>query len=402
MQSNKRKVIRIIARLNIGGPAIHTVLLSERLNRDKYATLLIHGSLDKGEGDMSYLAAGIRDRLIHIPRLKREISFFDDLTALFKIYAIIKKQAPEILHTHTAKAGCLGRIAAIIYNLNPPNRKKIKIIHTFHGHVLEGYFGKIKTFVFLNIERALGKFSDAIITVSKTVKEELLSHKISDKRKITVIPLGFDLDDFLCVLPKKHNADLPMVIGIIGRLVPIKNHFLFLDSAKEFIRANPQRKTVFRIIGDGQLRVPLEKHADKLGISEFVEFCGWQKDLPAVYSDIDIVALTSLNEGTPVSLIEAMASARPVITTAAGGVRDLLGEKIEAIPAAQGKYLVMERGVLVEPSNPQAYAAALRYLSDSPLERLRMAGSGRGYVKNNFSASRLISDIERLYESLAP
>ncbi|MDD5247127.1 MAG: glycosyltransferase [Candidatus Omnitrophica bacterium] len=401
MQS-KRKVIRIIARLNIGGPAIHTVLLSERLNRDKYVTLLIYGTLDKGEGDMSYLAAGIKDRLIHIPQLKREISLFDDLAALFKIYAIIRRQAPDILHTHTAKAGCLGRIAGIIYNLNPLNGKKVKIIHTFHGHVLEGYFGRIKTFIFLNIERALGKFSDAIITVSKTVKEELLSHKISDKRKIVVIPLGFDLDDFLSVLPKKHNVDLPMVIGIIGRLVPIKNHFLFLDSAKEFIRANPERKTVFRIIGNGQLRGPLEKHAAELGISEFVEFCGWQKDLPAVYSDIDIVALTSLNEGTPVSLIEAMASARPVITTAAGGVRDLLGEKLDAIPAPQGKCQVMERGVLVESSNPQAYAAALKYLCDNPGERLRMAGSGRGYVKNNFSASRLVSDIERLYASLTP
>jgi glycosyltransferase involved in cell wall biosynthesis len=394
----KIKILRIIARLNIGGPAMNTIILTEGLDKTKFESLLVCGSIGKDEGDMSYYAFQKNIKPIFIPELKRELNILSDLAAFKKIYNIIRTEEPDIVHTHTAKAGALGRFAGILYNcFKPFAHKRIKLIHTFHGHIFEGYFSKIQTKFFILIERFLAPFTSKIITVSESLKKELISLKISQETKIKVIPLGLELDRFLSLLPRDDNI---LNIGIVGRLVPIKNHCLFLEAAAKVIADNPGIRLKFKIIGDGELRKDLEEYSYKLNIQEQVDFLGWQKDLVNIYSNLDVVALTSINEGTPVSLIEAMASGRVVVATDVGGVRDLLGGKVGTTVKPDVDFMVLERGVIVKSGDVNGFTEALVYLLDNSKLRKDMGIAGREYVRRNFGKERLIRDVEGLYEEI--
>ena len=396
----KIKIVRIIARLNIGGPAIHAVLLTEGLDKNKFESLLVCGCIDKKEGDMSYYAVNKDVIPIYVRQLRREVNVFNDFAAFLKICAIINKEKPDIIHTHTAKAGAIGRLAVIACNLFNPYfwKKSIKLAHTFHGHVFSGYFNKIETAFFLVIEKILAVFTARIITVSESVKSELVYFGIANTKKIEVIYLGFELDKFLAVTPRNSNV---INIGIIGRLVPIKNHRLFLEAAAEALRRVDTHGIRFKIIGDGELAGELKEYSEKLNIAPYVDFLGWKKDIADVYSELDIVALTSLNEGTPVSLIEAMASARVVIATNVGGVRDLMGDVF--VPRADDStknFKVLERGILDESGNSDSFPAALIFALKNPEIMLRMANRSRDYVSHRFTKVRLVSDIEILYDSI--
>ena len=392
----KIKVLRIIARLNVGGPAIHSILLTSALNNSKFVTLLVCGCLSSGEGDMSYYAQekGVSFQLIS--RLKRELSLIDDFFAFKQIYSLIVKEKPDIIHTHTAKAGSLGRSAAIFYNFIP-GHKKVSIVHTFHGHVLSGYFGWAKTKFFILVEKILANFTHQIITVSESVKGDLVRLGIAPKNKIRIIPLGFELDKFLGlpVRPKKDKFN----VGIIGRLVAIKNHRLFLDAASKVSYSSMNLDIYFKIIGDGEDRQDLEDYAKKLGV-EKIEFLGWRKDLPGLYSDLDLVVLTSLNEGTPVSLIEAMASARAVISTDVGGVRDLMGDEVKLDKVKNNKFRIFQRGILINSGDSDTLASAVTFILTEEELRYTMGISGRVYVQKIFSKERLVKEIEVLYENL--
>ena len=396
------KILRIIARLNIGGPAIHTVLLTQGLNKSKFEPLLVCGAIGHGEGDMRYYAQERKVRPLYIPELRRKLNPLNDLIAFIKILRIIKAQKPDIIHTHTAKAGTLGRLAGIIYNLTTPAQKKIKLIHTFHGHIFEGYFNEFLGRMFIFIEKFLAYFTSRIITVSESVKNELIALGICKEDKIKVILLGFELDEFLNINTDKYesNADVHGVnnlnVGIVGRLVPIKNHRLFLDAVATVMKECPCLKVRFKIVGDGELRGVLEEYSRKLNIDRYVEFTGWQKDLAGVYADLDIVCLTSLNEGTPVSLIEAMASGRAVVATEAGGVVDLLGEEIEA----RGNFIVRKRGVTVGSNDVRGFAEALTFVLENEDIRKTLTKAAQGYVKDTFSKKRLVMDMEKLYSVL--
>ena len=396
----KIKILRIITRLNIGGPAIHAVILSEGLDKSRFESLLVCGNAAKDEGDMFYYALKKNIKPIFIPELKRRLNFFYDLAAFTKIFKIIKKEQPDIIHTHTAKAGCLGRIAGIFYNcLNIFARKRIKIIHTFHGHIFDGYFNKFQSHIFVIIERILAGFTDKIITVSVSVKEELLFLRIAKKDKIEVIPLGLELGKFLKIPSKEEGV---LSIGIVGRLAPIKNHRLFLEAAVKTIKDNPEIRLTFQVVGDGELRRDLEGYTDRLGIKAQVNFLGWQDDLVNVYSRLDVVALTSMNEGTPVSLIEAMASARAVVATDVGGVRDLLageGEKDIKVKTGAG-FKVLERGTIVKPGDCFAFANALSFVLGNNEFRKKIGNSAREFVEARFTKERLIKDMEGLYNTL--
>lgn len=406
----KIKVLRIIARLNIGGPAIHTVLLTEGLNKDKFDSLLVCGTIAKDEGDMLYYAQAKNVAPYVIPELRRELNPLNDLIAFLRICKLIAQEKPDIIHTHTAKAGTLGRLAGIFYNLLAG--KRIKLIHTFHGHVFEGYFGRFKTRLFIFIERFLAYFSSKVITVSSAVKEELVSWGISGSDKIKVIPLGLELDRFLELplsrLPIQGIRDPDssgketgccLNIGIVGRLVPIKNHRLFLESAAEVIQDNPELDLRFKIIGDGELRAELEEFVRKLNLSSAVEFSGWQKDLPAVYADLDIVCLTSINEGTPVSLIEAMASGKTVVATDAGGVKDLVGARFDGAEDGLG-FIAGERGIITKVPDVDSFSGALNFALRNEVTSKKMSAAGREFVREKFAKERLIKDIERLYEQV--
>ena len=382
----KKKIVRVISRLNVGGPAIHTILLNSELNKRGNEDILVCGKASDSEGDMMYLAREKMVEPIVITDLGREISPLKDLKSFLRLFFIMREMRPDIVHTHAAKAGALGRLAALCAGV--PVR-----VHTFHGHIFDGYFSPRKAKAFLLIERFLALFTDRVITVSDSVRDEIVDKlKVTSREKAMVIPLGFDLDKFLgCEkshgnFRKNYGIDGDtLVVGIIGRLVAIKNHALFLEAARRVLdKKPPQMRVKFFVIGDGELREELHNCAARLGLEGAVIFTGWIGDLAEAYADMDMVVLTSLNEGTPVSLIEAMASARPVVAADVGGVRDLIRDG--------------ENGFLAESNDVEGFSEKILDLLNDGEKRLKFGARGREFAKAGFSKERLINDIENLYE----
>lgn len=388
------KIVRVIARLNVGGPAIHAILLTARMNERGIQTLLVCGREGPREGNMEDLAAAHGVVPVRIPELGREIRWWDDLTAFWKLYRLLRRERPRILHTHTAKAGTLGRLAGWLAGVPV-------IIHTFHGHVFQGYFPPWKTRLFIGAERAMSRISTAIVTLSPRLKEDLVKHGIAPQEKIRIVPLGLALDQFGELDARRGNlrAELGLgpdavLIGIVGRLVPIKNHRLFLQAARDVVgelterAGGPGDRSVhFLVVGDGELRDRLEDEARDLGLSPRVAFLGFRQDLENIYADLDLVVLTSNNEGTPVCLIEAMAAGKPVVATRVGGVPDLVED--------------MVTGLLVPPGDREALARALLVLVNDPALRARLGERARSAVYPRFDIRTLVSNLERLYAGLA-
>jgi glycosyltransferase involved in cell wall biosynthesis len=381
---SKIKILRIIARLNIGGPAIHTILLTAGLNNERFESTLVAGVEGKYEGNMLDLAAAKGVKPIIIPQLRRNIDPVGGFIALVKIYRLIRRGKPHIVHTHTATAGLLGRLAARLAGVPV-------ILHTFHGHVLRGYFGPIQSKVLVCMERSLARLSDRIVTVSEGQRRELAEYGIAPLEKISVVPLGFELEDLLACESHRGElrrelgmADDNKLVGIVARLVPIKNHRLFLQAAKAVAETMPQAR--FLVVGDGELREELEAYAHDLGLDGKAIFTGWRRDLPRLYADLDVVALTSINEGTPVSLIEGMAAAVPVVATAVGGVPDVVVDG--------------ETGYLVQEEDVQGMAEAIIELLKNPEKARKMGSAGREAVYPRFTAQTLLANIKELYGEL--
>ena len=399
------KLIRFIARLNIGGPSIHVYLLTKGINPGKFHSILVTGKISSQEGDMSYLFDSMDENPVVIDDLQREIRPLLDIRAFFRIFSLLRSENPQIVDTHTAKAGTTARLAVILYNFL--YGKKIRTVHTFHGHVFEGYFSRIKSSAFVLVERLLAKGTDVIVAISKSQKRDL-SEKfgIAKSHQIKTIPLGVDLQPFFS--SRKFQGQLKQTLGIhqgsviiaiIGRLVPIKNHEMFFDAAKQFIEQNPEQKAVFLVVGDGELREKLEQYCKKEGLDSDVRFLGWMKNLPKVYADVDILGLTSLNEGTPFSIIEAMASSVPVMATEAGGVTDLLG-RLESGQSGNS-FTVHERGILCKKGADSGFADGLKYLVEmNPDEKSALIERARVFVEEQFSEKRLLKDMETLYQEL--
>jgi glycosyltransferase involved in cell wall biosynthesis len=376
------RVLRIIARLNVGGPALHASLLTERLDPGRYDSLLVAGSQGPWEGNYLALHQRPRERLVHLPALGREISV-RDATALVALLRLIRRERPLIVHTHTAKAGALGRLAAWLARVPV-------VVHTYHGHVFRGYFSPAKTRFFVALERWLARRTDRLLSVSPQVRRELLDLGIGTPERSAVVPLGLDLDPFLNGGgPGRLRRELGIepaapVVAIVARLVLIKAHEVFLEAASIVSRRRPDAR--FLVVGDGERRAELEALVDRLALGGAVHFLGWRRDLPAIYGDVDVVALTSRNEGSPVSLIEAMAAGRPVVATRVGGVPDLVEHGVN--------------GYLAEPDQPAALAEALLALLTDPGRREAFGGAGRKRVYPAFAADRLLRDIDELYTAL--
>ncbi len=401
----KIKVLRIISRLNIGGPAIHAFLLTKGLNPDRFDTVLVTGRKSVHEGDMSYLFESLENKPIIVEDLQRELSFIRDIKAFIAILKIIYRERPDIVHTHTTKAGASARFAVFLFRLF--HHKEIKTIHTFHGHVFFGYFNKIVSYIIVWVERFLMKLTDVIIAISDSQKQELTKrYRIAPSYKILTKELGFNLTPFFenernrGVFRKKLNIDSQItLVGIIGRLAPIKNHKMFLEIARVFIHENPGSRVQFIIVGDGELRNQLTLMAHTLELQEHVHFFGWVRDVSMVYSDLDILALTSLNEGTPVSVIEAMASRVPVISSDAGGVVDLVGNGDQQ--NRPNGFRKCERGVLCRKDDASGFAQGIRYLLDMKSEdKSLMLDKACAFVQEKYTQKRLIQNIENLYLDL--
>ncbi len=376
------RVMHVIARLNVGGPALQVLLLADRMRPPDFTTTVVSGRVGPHEGDMSYLADVYNITPIYISELGRELSPLRDLITLFKLWRLMRRLRPDVVHTHTAKAGFVGRTAAWL--ARAPVR-----VHTFHGHVFHGYFGPHKTAFFLWLERLTARLTDRLVAVSPSLREELSSlYQVAPADKIVIAPEGPDLSRYLATprhlgeFRRRFNlpADAPLV-GIVGRLVPIKNHSLFLQAAQRVRQTLPDAH--FVIVGDGELRETLVAQAQSLSLAEAVTFTGFLRDLCPVYSDLDLLVISSDNEGTPVSIIEALAAGVPAVATAVGGVPDLL----------DGGRL----GTLVPPGDAEALAQAiLAALADRSTE----SDERRQRVAEQFGIDRLVSDLSTLYREL--
>ncbi len=401
------RILRIIARLNIGGPAIQAISLSDHLSGDGYKTLLVCGKVAPHEGDMAYFAEEKGVEPVILPKMGREITPLGDMKSLVDLRRIIKQFKPHIIHTHTAKAGTLGRLAGFSINLVRRSDARIRLVHTFHGHIFHSYFGSLRTRLFIQMERLLSRFTDRIIVISPLQQHDICwRYRIASSEKVRIIQLGFDLSNFEG--RENHRKEIRerymiqegqsvLLVGIIGRLTEVKNHRVLLEAAKS-LKARGQSKCFkFLVVGDGELRQDLITYARELGVQDSVIFSGWQKDMPSIYNALDIVALTSLNEGTPVSLIEAMASARPVVATDVGGVRDLMGFIDEE---SEDGYTLAQHGILVPSGNGEALARALSFLYENRKASEETAERGRKFVLNQYSLERLVKDIKSLYKEI--
>lgn len=413
------KIIRVIARLNVGGPAKHVVWLSKLLGA-QYETLLISGTVPPGEDDMGYFATELGITPVFVPEMSREISLKDGLT-VWKLYKLFRRERPDIVHTHTAKAGTVGRVAGFFYRWITPSAlvgrpRACRFVHTYHGHIFHSYYGPLKTRAFLTIERTLAKLiTDRIVVLSEQQRREINEEfGVGRAKQFSIVPLGLDLDVFAGWKERGQtfrtefgSASEDILIGIVGRLTEIKNHGLFLRVAALFKSKYPNagRRVRFVVVGDGALRTTLEQQAEELGLAADVIFTGSRRDMENVYPAMDVVALTSRNEGTPLTLIEAMANARPVIATAVGGVVGLLGEPLrgverQPVDASDATFIIRERGISVAPDNAQAFAAGLERLIEDPTLRRETGARGLQFVTEKYSKERLVTDIAQLYDEL--
>jgi len=379
------KVVRIIARMNIGGPALHVTFLTAGLEPKGFKTVLVSGVENPGEGSLKDWARTRGVEPIVIPEIVGEASFrFRDVKAILKAYHLIRKERPLIVHTHTAKAGFVGRIAARLAGVP-------LVVHTYHGHVLQGYYSPLKTWLLRRMEQALALFTDRLVAVSERIRQDLVNYGVAPRGKIVVIPLGLELEQFreLEGYRGKLREELGIgekapLIGIVGRLAPIKNHRLFLETAALVSAEIPQAR--FIVVGDGLLRPELERYAAQLGLNGRLFFLGWRRDLPHIYADLDALVVSSKNEGTPVSAIEAMASGLPVVATKVGGLPDLIED---------GK-----TGILVEPGSAEAMAQALVELLRNPRMAEQIGRLAQARVLERYTTQRLLQDVEDLYLEL--
>ncbi len=407
------KVVRVIARLNVGGPAKHVVWLTKGLQSSECETLLVAGTVPPGEDDMGYFATEMGVLPHFVQEMSREISVKDAVT-VWKLYQLFRRERPDIIHTHTAKAGTVGRLAGLLYRWLTPGTfvgrpRSCSFVHTYHGHIFHSYYGPLKTRLFLLIENVLALATDRIVVITDQQRREINEEfGVGRADRFAVIPLGLDIEVFAGWKNRRQSwrdelgakAD-DVLVGIVGRLTEIKNHELFLKAAAEFKTAfskAPEATVRFVIIGDGALRGRLEQQARSLDLAKDVVFFGSRRDIENVYPGLDIVALTSLNEGTPLTLIEAMANARPVISTMVGGVIDLLGDPVQEQSA--GSFVICRRGVGVPSNNARAFAEGLAHLvADAGLRR-EIGERGLQFVESRYSKDRLLDDIRALYADL--
>ena len=390
------KVLRIINRLNLGGPTFNAAFLTKFM-APEYETLLLSGEKDQSEASSEFILHEMGLKPVYIPEMMRPVNPWHDRIAFNKIKNIIKEFKPDIVHTHAAKAGALGRLAAI-------NQKVPVIVHTFHGHVFHSYFHPLKTRVFLEIERYLAAKSSAIIAISQKQKQELTEiYKVADPEKVRIVSLGFDLHKFQHNQEEKRIAfrrsfqidDDEIAIGIIGRLVPVKNHELFLRGLANILKVSDKKIRAF-IIGDGEERMKIEQLATSLNI-EYTKGCpptekkpltftSWMTNIDEVNAGMDIITLTSFNEGTPVSLIEAQASNKPIVCTRVGGIEDVVLEG--------------ETAFLSDVNDLEGYSSNLLKVVESVHLRNGHDSKGFDHVIERFHYSRLINDMKALYSSL--
>jgi glycosyltransferase involved in cell wall biosynthesis len=374
-------VLRLITRMNIGGPARQAILLTKGLSA-QFPTVLAAGRPGEAEGELTDPDVPVQ----HVP-LVRPVRPVTDLHCLLVVRRLLHESGAKLVHTHMAKAGTIGRLAALT---SPGRRRRPRLVHTFHGHVLQGYFAGPQQRAFVQFERFLAKHTDVFIAVSPEVRDELLDLGIGKPAQYRVVPLGFDLAPLLAVgTPGGPVGRLRAALGLaenvplagtVGRLVPVKDHATLFSAVASVSGLH------LAVLGDGELRATLEALAHDLQIADRTHFTGWWTDVPSALADLDVVVLSSRNEGTPVALIEALAAGRPVVATDVGGVRHVVQDG--------------ETGWLCGPGDAVGLARLLQKVVSEPETSGRMAEAGRLRVAARFGYERLLAEHRALYEEL--
>lgn len=383
-------MLRIIARLNVGGPSIQAITLTDRLTPLGYTTMLVHGREGEREGNMHHLADQLGVRPLVIPSLRRDPGLHD-LAALCSLTRAVRRQRPALVHTHAAKAGTLGRLATMLGSVG---RRRPVVVHTYHGHSLTGYFSPRVAEVYRQIERFLARRTDRLIAVSEEVRDDLVALGVAARERFEVVPLGFELSPFAVDGPAREDArgrlraelGIPpdvSVVTLIARLVPIKRVDRFLRAARMLVDVPGVH---FLIVGDGELRDQLHSSPEAQALGGHLTWTGFRRDIPQVCFASDVVVLCSDNEGTPVSLIEAAAAGLPTVSTRVGGAAKVI--------------LDGQTGILAAGNDDAAFSAAIRALLVDPELRARMGAAARAHALRTFSIDRLLTDLDRLYRSL--
>jgi glycosyltransferase involved in cell wall biosynthesis len=383
-------IVHAIARLNLGGAALHVAQLAAEQERRGHRVLVVAGTIPPGEESMEHVVIESGVPLRKLPALQRDLAIRADAAAIRGLRGILREERPDVLHTHTAKAGATGRIAALTAGSARPRA----IVHTYHGHVLRGYFSSRRTSVFRSVERLLARRTSLLIAVSEQVRNELVELGVAPAARFAVVPYGFDFTGRLDPdggLRQKTRADVGVgddvfLVGWVGRLTDIKKPFDLVRTTAA-LRAQAVDATLV-LVGDGPDRPPTEALARELGLAERVRFAGYQTDLAGWYAAFDVLLLTSANEGTPVAAIEALAARRPVVSTRVGGVPAVVEEG--------------ETGFLAPAGDTEALAAALARLAASPELRERMGRRGAERMAELFGIGRMVDEIDALYRRALP
>ena len=381
------RVLRVIARLNVGGPSLHVSYLTEGLASRGYVTTLAAGEISQGEGSMAFVAAQRGIEVTSIPGLQREVSPIADARVVRELADLIRRLQPHVLHTHTAKAGAVGRLAARVVGRDRPP----VVVHTFHGHTLRGYFGPTKERAYRKIERALAREADALIAVSPEVRDELVELGVAPASHFAVIRLGIELSERMegAERGKALRASLGIpperfTVGWVGRMTAVKQAPDVLRAVRLLHERGVDAALV--LVGDGPDREQLQELARKLGIEDATRFVGFQDDVGPWFNTFDALLLPSRSEGTPVSAIETLASGRPVVATRVGGVPDVVEDGVD--------------GFLVDVGDMEAAAGHLARLAEDPALRARMGAAGSERTVRRYRVERLVDDIDRLYRAL--
>jgi len=383
--NKKIKILRIISRLAVGGSTYHAIVLTAHQDKEVFDCVLVRGTEGETEGSMLEFARrkGLKS-ICYIPELEREISLKRDILAFWKLFCLIRRERPDIVDTHQSKAGALGRLAALLAGTKVT-------IHTIHGHVFYDFFGKLKSSLIVLVERLLARHSSLLVAVSENVRKEILAFKVGTPEKVITIPYGIELDKYLSIDGHRGNlrrelgfSERDIVIGNVQRLVPTKGHRYLFRSIQLLKESAPEVR--FVIAGDGEMRGELEQLAENLGLKENIYFLGFREDVDNIYADSDVLIFPSLTEGAPFAIIEALASARPVVATDVGGISELIDE---------GKC-----GFVVPAKDPRALTEALLKLIRDEGLRKSFGENARSRVYPHLSHTRLVKDMEKIYLEL--
>jgi glycosyltransferase involved in cell wall biosynthesis len=378
-------IIHVIARLNVGGAALHVLQLAREQQRRGHEVVVVAGTLAAGEESMEYVADELGVDVQALPTLQRELSVRADGAAIKELRSLIRARRPDVLHTHTSKAGATGRVAALLSGRGRPHA----VVHTYHGHVLSGYFTPKRQRVFRLVERLLARVTDALVAVSDEVRDDLVELGVAPASRFVVVPYGFDLPEWSATDDEARSRvrgelgveEKTFVLGWAGRLTAIKRPLDLVRTLRSLVDHGVD--AILVLVGDGEDREQTEALARQLGVDDRCRRVGFKQGMRDWYAAFDATLITSANEGTPVVAIESLAAERPVVATRAGGTATVVTDG--------------ESGFLEAVGDTDALARRLAELASDPELRSTLGRHGAADVRARFATGRMADELDAVY-----